>query len=87
MEKQFVNGFDSWIESYNEISNIIRNLIEKENPIISEMYSKTGYGLIYELSKDLTHEFELLNKDRDWDGDWYDEIEAFIESKFNIKLA
>jgi len=87
MEKQFVNGFDSWIETYNEISNIIRNLIEKENPVISQMYEKTGYGLIYELSKDLTDEFELLNKDREWDGDWYDEIEAFIESKYNIKLV
>lgn len=86
MEKEFVNGFDSWIETYNEISNIIRILIEQENNIINDMYAKTGYGLIYELSKELTDEFELENKGREWDGDYYDAIELFIENKYNVSL-
>lgn len=79
---EFVNGFDSWIETYSEISRLIRELIDNENPIISKEYAETGYGLIYEKSKELTNEFESLTKDCDWDGDWFDELESFIENKF-----
>ena len=84
MENEFVNGFDSWIETYSEISRLIRELIENENPHISKLYEEIGYGLIYELSKDYTNEFELLNKDIIWDGQWFDSVEYFIENKFNI---
>lgn len=80
---EFVNGFDSWIETYNEISYFIRGLIEGENSKIIELYEKVGYGLIYELSKELTNEFELLYKDYQWDGDFYDSVEEFVYKKYN----
>jgi hypothetical protein len=34
------------------------------------------------LANDLTDEFELLNKDREWDGEFFDEIERFLDEKF-----
>jgi hypothetical protein len=85
MKNEFVNGFDSWIETYSEISRLIRELIENENPNITKLYEEVGYGLIYELSKKFTNEFEYINKNKEWDGDWFDALENFIESEFNIQ--
>ena len=40
-----------------------------------------GTGGMYELAEELTDEFEKLNADREWDGEFFDEIEEFITSK------
>ena len=42
-----------------------------------------GAGGFYELAQELTDKFEMLNKDREWDGDFWDEIEQFLESELN----
>ena len=81
---KFVNGFDSWIETYSEVSRIIRELIEEENPVIKPQYEQTGYGLIYELSEQITDEFETMYKGKEWDGDWFDTLEDFIYNKFKV---
>lgn len=81
---KFVNGFDSWIETYSEVSRIIRELIEQENPVIKPQYEQTGYGLIYELSEELTDEFETMYKGNEWDGDWFDTLEDFMYNKFKV---
>jgi hypothetical protein len=81
---KFVNGFDSWIETYSEVSRIIREVIEQENPIIQSQYEQTGYGLIYELSIKITDEFETMYKGKEWDGDWFDTLEEFVYGKFKV---
>jgi hypothetical protein len=41
-----------------------------------------GTGAVYELAEEWTDEFEELNQDRDdWDGEWFDKIESFCNSK------
>ena len=81
---KFVNGFDSWIETYSEVSRIIRELIEQEHPVILPQYEQTGYGLIYLLSEQITDEFETMYKDKFWDGDWFDTLEEHVYNKFKV---
>jgi len=42
-----------------------------------------GRGALYELAEDWTNQFEERNKNRDWDGEFFDEIEQFITEKIN----
>jgi len=78
--KQFPNGFTSWVESHFEIVKAIAiELIEDEpQGIVGKVVNEKGTGGLYELSENLTDEFEELNKGREWDGEFFDEIELFI---------
>lgn len=82
--KTFPNGFESWQETHFEIVSYIyelRNNPPIESNIIEEIQLNKGIGGFYELAEDLTDEFELINKDREWDGEFFDEIEDFLEKK------
>lgn len=81
--KEFVNGFDSWIETYSEMSRLVRESINNENTLIKPLYVKNGYGLIYELSKELTDKFEEAYNGKIWDGDWFDTVEEYFNNRFN----
>ena len=48
---------------------------------MAERHSEQGHGGLYELAEELTDEFELLNKGRVWDGEFFDEIEEFLSEK------
>jgi hypothetical protein len=84
MEKKFVNGFESWQETHYEIvSFVTKELLEDEikSPVINEMYYSKGTGGMYELCEQLTDEFEQLNFEREWNGEFFDEIEEFLNGK------
>lgn len=84
MEKEFVNGFASWQETHFEIVSVITNEMRKEpisSKVVDDRYAAQGTGGMYELAEELTDEFENLNKDRNWDGEFFDEIEKFIQEK------
>ena len=82
----FPNGFESWYETFYEIVGEIE-LIISDNGIsfsthpIMKYYCANGVGAMYELARDLTDKFELLHKDREWDGEFFDEIEKFLETE------
>ncbi len=42
-----------------------------------------GHGGLYELAEFLTDKFELLNKGKTWDGNWFDEIESFLNAELH----
>ena len=71
----------SWIETHYEVVAAITLQLE-ENPIGSERiqnrYKAQGTGGMYELAEELTDKFETLNQNREWDGEFFDEIEAFL---------
>jgi hypothetical protein len=73
----------SWIETHHEIVSAIAISLHLDEPdtIFIKRSEEQGTGGLYELAKELTDEFELLNKDREWDGEFFDEIEEFIQSK------
>lgn len=83
--KQFENGFASWQETHFEVVDYITSIrrADKITGLIAKVQESQGTGGLYELAEKWTNEFELLNKDRVWDGEFYDEIENFCKTKNN----
>lgn len=83
--KNFVNGFQSWMRSYFETVSYITHSDNSINPIINERYKKEGYDGVYRLAEEVTDEFESINKDRVWKNDeHFDEIQSFLLFKFKV---
>jgi hypothetical protein len=87
--KDFPNGFGSWQETHYEVvAAITTELISYDehgdfnHELIRATLREKGHGGLYELASDLTDEFELLNKGREWDGEFFEEIERFLDGKF-----
>ena len=87
--KTFPNGFESWQETHYEVvAAITTELISYDeysnfnHQLIGTTLQEKGHGGLYELANDLTDEFELKNQDREWDGEFFDEIERFLDEKF-----
>jgi hypothetical protein len=87
--KTFPNGFESWQETHYEVvAAITTELISYDeysnfnHQLIRTTLQEKGHGGLYELANDLTDEFELKNQDREWDGEFFDEIERFLDEKF-----
>jgi hypothetical protein len=83
MEKVFPNGFESWAETHYEMVQAITIEWMKDSPsgIVADRQDIEGHGGLYELAQEWTDEFENKYKDVDWDGEFYDTIQSFIESK------
>ncbi len=83
--KHFPNGFNSYIETHFEIAGAIAVDAEKDEPskLVNLRHEAQGLGGLYELAEELTDEFETIHKGRNWDGEFFDEIEAFIHHKLN----
>lgn len=82
-EKNFPNGFVTWQETHFSVVKAITAEYLKDSPqgVVRERHYAQGYGGLYELAEELTDEFEKLNEGREWDGDFFDEIEAFVHDK------
>lgn len=79
--KQFPNGFSSWQETHFEVVAHIVATTDLEGSRANEAQTSKGTGGLYELAEDLTDQFETLNKDRAWDGEFFDEIHDFLEKE------
>jgi hypothetical protein len=81
---KFPNGFTSWMETFYEMTSSITMELAKEPHIgllVAKRYEEQGHGGMYELAQELTDEFERLYAGRQWDGDFFDAIQDFIETK------
>jgi len=80
---EFVNGFESWHETHFEVVQAITIEHIKNEPkgLVKERHDAQGHGGLYELAVELTDEFEKLNEGREWDGEYFDEIEKFLKKK------
>jgi hypothetical protein len=82
LSKRMPNGFESWMETHHEVVTEINKALpsdsvpENSNVAIRRAEAQ-GTGGIYELAEELTTKFETLNKGREWDGEFYEEIESF----------
>lgn len=81
--KEFPNGFESWYETFFELSLLFADELNKDILVgeIKNAHESHGRGAIYELAEQWTDEFEKINLDRDWDGEFYEEIEEFFKLK------
>lgn len=79
----------SWIETHHEVVSYITtalNIMDTtvvEPTVVKHTMEQQGTGGIYELAEKWTNEFELEHAGREWDGEFYDEIEAWLEKKNN----
>ena len=83
--KNFINGFDSWQETHFEVVSQISHISRLDEPygLVAQRIEESGTGGLYELAEELTDEFEKLNEDRLWDGEYFEEIEEFLNKKLN----
>lgn len=83
--KNFPNGVTSYLETHFEIAQAITTELAKDTPsgLCLETQMLQGHTGLYELAEKLADEFEALNAGRTWDGEFYDEIEAFCKAKLN----
>jgi hypothetical protein len=81
-KKRFPNGFDNWYETHHEVVSFMERECRRSEDceVVKVLYTQ-GTGGIYELAKEWTDEFEKLNKGREWDGEFFDEIEKFCNNK------
>lgn len=74
---------DSYLETHFEIVSYILRELEKDDStnFVHTVFSKRGTGGMYELAKYLTDQFEEKHKDTNWDGDYFDELELFLQEQ------
>jgi hypothetical protein len=84
-EKEFPNGFTSWVETHVDVvSEITRiNLLDEPFGLVEQRHSEQGLGGLYELAEELTDEFELKYKGVEWglELEYFDTIDAFLNEK------
>lgn len=76
---------DSWIETFAEIAMEAGAELSKDSPAkgLLQVVENHGRAEVYNFVLDLANEFERDNKGRNWDGEFYDEINAFVAEKFS----
>lgn len=77
------NGFESWYETYFYVATEVGHVARQDKPwgIVLAAIEQGGSFDITNLAVALTNEFEKLNEDREWHGEYLDELEDFIENK------
>ena len=84
-EDKFPNGFKNWVETHHVIvENITLILNKSEDEWTQKVFdaqSNEGTGGIWKLCEDLTDKFEQENIGVEWDGEWFEAIDAFLEKE------
>lgn len=81
---RYPNGLTNWKETYYQFSTAIQNHLDTMpdvESVVQIRHEQQGSGGLWELADEWTDEFEKLHKGREWDGDYFDEIDAFFEKK------
>lgn len=86
-ELNFPNGFEAWTETHHVmVENVERMLYSDEDawaPKLHKAQTEGGMGGIWLLCRELTDKFEQENIGVEWDGEWFDAIDAFLEKELN----
>lgn len=87
-EEKFPNGFADWQETHFEVVRQLTDILNQDEDTWPDrlclIATMQGRGGMYELAEDITDEFERANTNREWDGEFYDEISKFIEEKLEF---
>jgi hypothetical protein len=80
-----MNIDEDYLETHYQMVEAITLKMEEEYPhpenFIVKRSEEQGMGGLWMLAKELTDEFQEKHKDRLWDGDYFDEIESFLNGK------
>lgn len=79
----FPNGFRSWKDTFYEVTKEIERMRDwlVMPKRLADIQAEQGRCGFYSLAEELTNKFENINVGRQWDGDFFDELEAFINSE------
>jgi len=86
-QKDYPNGFTSWNETHYEVVQSITMEITMEivkdvpTGTVAKRHEAQGHGGLYELAEELTDKFEKLNRGKQWDGEFFDEIDKFTKEE------
>ena len=90
-KKLFPNGIFNWKDTFFEVSGMIAFMRYKQNgtdkrwdKLNDQLQGSPGFR---DLAVSLTNQFEEMNTGREWDGEFYEEIEDFVEDSINKMLA
>ncbi len=82
LQDQYEDGLiDSWIETFYQIAAIL-NYSEFE-PLHTHIRDNGGMAELCTQTTIWTNEFEKMNEGRQWDGEFFEEVEAFMHTKLN----
>lgn len=86
LSEKFPNGITSYLETFYEVVNKFNlswdsDLFCYNSDKLTFLYDNDGIGALYTYAEELTDEFELLNKDRKWNGEFFEEINEFLNNK------
>ena len=85
--KKYPNGIQGWLDTYYHISTDIGQIKKMWSPRLDRLHKRLqGSPGWRDLAEELTDEFELINKDRFWDGEFYEEVDDFVSRKINKML-
>lgn len=79
--EQFPNGFDAWHETHFEIVSYLNRTVDQDGTFANSTMHTQGTGGLYTVAESLTNEFERQHKGREWDGDFFDTLEAWLQSQ------
>lgn len=84
-EYKFPNGFTSWYETHHEVVSFLTLEYERDSVTskVAEFLERNGTGGMYELAEELTNKFESLHEGREWDGEFFEELEYFLTKELN----
>lgn len=82
-ESRFPNGFESWQETHFEIvAQLVTMRKGGDVPeFLHQVQKDLGRCGFYSYAKLWADEFEKLHAGREWDGEFFDELDYFVERK------
>jgi hypothetical protein len=78
-------NLECYLETHYQVVAAIEREVDKdiENSVVWKRLETNGTGGLWMLAKELTDEFEQLHTGREWDGEWLDTLEEFLNGKLN----
>lgn len=78
LAKKFPNDITSYLKTHYLIVEAITYHLDFPESKAYNIHEQQGFGGLCDLAEELTDKFELEHKDREWDGEFLDEISDFI---------
>lgn len=80
---ELFNNLDSYLETHFEITSFILKELENPDPTtpVNKVFIERGTGGMYEIARYLTDKFEDKHKNTVWDGNYFDELESFLQEE------
>jgi len=82
------NGKRSWLETHHEVVTRMTLADLRCDPRLEDIIctADVGMTIMYDIADELTDTFESRNFERQWDGEFFEEVEEFVEDFLNGEI-